>query len=141
MGSYEIRETKEILENAKHQPGPHALTREQVEEYTSRFHNCGFLYLKKAFDDHDAALRATIEQQAQELEQAKGNYAIQKAAADDYEQQLAASQARGREMERDKEQAVFALGQLEEKYLQLQATLAARCRELEEQVHHSREDF
>lgn len=46
-------------------------------------------------------------------------------------QQLAASQARCREMEQDKEQAVYALGQLEEKYLQLQATLAAREEEVD----------
>lgn len=44
------------------------LSREQVEEYTNRFHNCGFLHLKKVFDGHDAALRATIEQRDGQIE-------------------------------------------------------------------------
>lgn len=53
---------------------------------------------------HDATRRATITQQAQELENLKGNYAIQKAAADDYEQQLAAM---------TRERDAFQVGQLE----------------------------
>ena len=70
--------------------------------------------------------RATIEQQAQELERLKREFVNKDQIIASLAEQLAASQARCREMERDKEQAVYALGQLEEKYLQLQATLAAR---------------
>lgn len=77
---------------------PHFFT-EFDEEARSRESRDPFYHdAVRLVEEYRAALN-TITQQAQELEQAKGSYAIQKAAADDYEQQLAASQARCREME------------------------------------------
>ena len=111
------------------------LTREQVEEVFNAVYWHGDQQGAKQCKVLDGidALRATITQQAQELGRLEG---VCKERLEQGQQlhdqlrqlydQLAASQARCREMERDKEQAVYALGQLEEKYLQLQATLAAR---------------
>ena len=61
-----------------------ALTREQVEEVFNAVYWHGDQQGAKQCKVLDGidALRATITQQAQELEQAKGNYAIQKAATE-----------------------------------------------------------
>ena len=67
------------------------LTRAQVEEYTARFRNCGFLYLQQVFDAHDAALRARVA----ELEQHNTN--LQRLADS---QEFRAEQAEGTMRER-----------------------------------------
>lgn len=70
MGSYEIRETKEILESAKHQPGPHALTREQVDEPDRKWSKENDLLAgdPEAMPKLIAAQRQALSQQAQAID-------------------------------------------------------------------------
>jgi flagellar biosynthesis chaperone FliJ len=161
---------------------PGALTREQVEDHCNMLADAnvdwpGRESLSEALLDHDAALRATITQQAQELERVKklmkereyrdeANATLQlqiladKAKRiDDLKQQLSASQARCRELEREikslttcgcegcddnLEESAFCLpcmNKVQQQVTQLQATLAARearVRELEDQMNAKR---
>ena len=80
-------------------------------------------------EEYRAALN-TITQQAQELEQAKGNYAIQKAAADGYEQQLAAMTTERDVMRNSREALMDAVKELRQQL----AAAQARCREMEREI-------
>lgn len=118
-----------------------ALTREQVEEVFNAVYWHGDQQGAKQCKVLDGidALRATIEQQAQELERATEVYTIAHRGKEDMRQQLAASQARCREMEKQYVHQDLLLDE-QDKVAQLQATLAAREAERDElkyrlQVH------
>jgi len=73
MGSYEIRETKEILENAKQDATPHALSRIGFQDrvlHLNRTHD-NLPTMRAELLSHDAAQRLTISQQAHQLARAR----------------------------------------------------------------------
>lgn len=74
-------------------------------------------------------------QQAQELERAKSNYAIQKTAADDYEQQLAAMTTEREVLSNSREALVETVKELRQQL----AASQARCVSLETALFQSEE--
>lgn len=114
-----------------------ALTREQVEEYgrnlsAGQFHTTATFLL-----DHDAALRGTITQQAQELEESQLRRSETVAMCEQLQQQLATMTSAVNFLYESKETLLQAFCNLQETYGEqkheirnLKATLAAREAEL-----------